>query len=112
MINYVSPLIFVVLAFVGALVAARIGVSSPPAGIAFMIGWLIIDLIVSSAVRLAAEWERAVVFRLGKLFRVKGPGLFLIVPLIDQLRRIDTRVQTIQIARQQVITKDNVPVSN
>ena len=40
------------------------------------------------------------VFRLGKFLQVKGPGLFLIVPLIDQLRMIDTRVQTIQIARQ------------
>jgi regulator of protease activity HflC (stomatin/prohibitin superfamily) len=51
------------------------------------------------------------VFRLGKFLQVKGPGLSVIVPLIDQLRRIDTRVQTIQIARQQVITKDDVPVS-
>jgi regulator of protease activity HflC (stomatin/prohibitin superfamily) len=111
MINYVSPLIFVVLAGVGALVAIGMGIETPPALIAFTIGWLVVDLIVSSAIRLAAEWERAVIFRLGKFLQVKGPGLFLIVPLIDQLRRIDTRVQTIQIARQQVITKDNVPVS-
>jgi regulator of protease activity HflC (stomatin/prohibitin superfamily) len=62
-------------------------------------------------VRLAAEWERGVVFRLGKFLCVKGPGLFAIVPLVDQVRLIDTRVQTIQVARQQVITKDNVPVS-
>jgi regulator of protease activity HflC (stomatin/prohibitin superfamily) len=66
---------------------------------------------IAAAVRLAAEWERGVVFRLGKFRNVRGPGLFVIVPLIDQLRLIDTRVQTIQIARQQVITKDNVPVS-
>ena len=76
-----------------------------------MVGWALADLFAASAIRLAAEWERAVVFRLGKLSGVKGPGLFLIVPVLDQLRRIDTRVQTIQIARQQVITKDNVPVS-
>ena len=76
-----------------------------------MVGWALADLFAASAIRLAAEWERAVVFRLGKFSAVKGPGLFLIVPLVDQLRRIDTRVQTIQIARQQVITKDNVPVS-
>jgi regulator of protease activity HflC (stomatin/prohibitin superfamily) len=111
MINYVSPLIFVVLAAAGALVAIGMGIETPPALIPFMIGWLVVDLIASSAIRLAAEWERAVVFRLGKFWQVKGPGLFVIVPLIDQLRRIDTRVQTIQIARQQVITKDNVPVS-
>jgi regulator of protease activity HflC (stomatin/prohibitin superfamily) len=111
MTNYVSPLLFVVLLVAGALVATAIGISSPPAGIVFMVGWILADLIVASAVRLAAEWERAVVFRLGKFLGVKGPGLFLIVPILDQLRRIDTRVQTIQIARQQVITKDNVPVS-
>ena len=111
MINYFSPLLFVVFLVAGGLVAARIGVSSPPAGIVFMVGWALADLFAASAIRLAAEWERAVVFRLGKLSGVKGPGLFLIVPVLDQLRRIDTRVQTIQIARQQVITKDNVPVS-
>jgi regulator of protease activity HflC (stomatin/prohibitin superfamily) len=111
MINYVSPLLFVVLAVAGALVAGWMGDGYPPAVIPFLIGWVVVDLILASAVRLAAEWERAVVFRLGKFLNVKGPGLFLIVPLIDQLRRIDTRVQTIQIARQQVITKDNVPVS-
>jgi regulator of protease activity HflC (stomatin/prohibitin superfamily) len=52
-----------------------------------------------------------VVFRLGKFLQVKGPGLFLIVPVVDQVRLVDTRIQTIQVARQQVITKDNVPVS-
>jgi regulator of protease activity HflC (stomatin/prohibitin superfamily) len=111
MINYVSPLIFIVLALAGAAVTAQIGADNPPAAMAFFIAWVVGDGILASAVRLAAEWERAVVFRLGKFRQVKGPGLFFIVPLIDQLRRIDTRVQTIQIARQQVITKDNVPVS-
>jgi regulator of protease activity HflC (stomatin/prohibitin superfamily) len=111
MINYVSPLLFIVLFVVGAAGAVQIGSTNPPAGIAFMIVWILGDLVVASAVRLAAEWERAVVFRLGKLQGVKGPGLFLLIPLIDQIRRIDTRVQTVQVAKQQVITKDNVPVT-
>jgi regulator of protease activity HflC (stomatin/prohibitin superfamily) len=111
MINYVSPLVFIVLLAAGAAVAGQLAFGSPPMAAAFMIGWVIVDLIVASAIRLAAEWERAVVFRLGKFLNVKGPGLFAIVPLVDQLRVIDTRVQTIQVARQQVITKDNVPVS-
>jgi regulator of protease activity HflC (stomatin/prohibitin superfamily) len=111
MTNFISPLLFVVFLVPGALFAVRIAATNQPAGIAFIAVWLVIDLIAASAVRLAAEWERAVVFRLGKFLRVKGPGLFFIVPLIDQLRLIDTRVQTIQVARQQVITKDNVPVS-
>ena len=111
MINYVSPLIFVALFLIGAGVAFQLQVSNAPAAIAFLIIWSVLDIVVASAVRLAAEWERAVVFRLGKFQQVKGPGLFFIVPFVEQLRRIDTRVQTIQIARQQVITKDNVPVS-
>jgi regulator of protease activity HflC (stomatin/prohibitin superfamily) len=111
MINYVSPLLFVALSIPGALVATRIAASNPPAGIAFIAAWGAAALMIAAAIRLAAEWERGVVFRLGKFRNVRGPGLFVIVPLIDQLRLIDTRVQTIQIARQQVITKDNVPVS-
>jgi regulator of protease activity HflC (stomatin/prohibitin superfamily) len=111
MINYVSPLLFILLLLPGVAIALRIASASPTAGIVVLVAWLVADLIVSSAIRLAAEWERAVVFRLGKFQQVKGPGLFVIVPVVDQLRLIDTRVQTIQIARQQVITKDNVPVS-
>jgi regulator of protease activity HflC (stomatin/prohibitin superfamily) len=111
MTNYVSPLLFILLLIPGALVAGRIAVTNPVAAIVVIAVWAIADLAIASAIRLAAEWERAVVFRFGKFLHVKGPGLFAIVPLIDQIRRIDTRVQTIQIARQQVITKDNVPVS-
>ena len=111
MTNYVAPLLFLVLALPGAVVATRIGATNPPAGIAFMAGWALVGLMAASAIRLAAEWERGVVFRLGRFQCVKGPGLFAIVPLVDQVRMIDTRVQTIQVARQQVITKDNVPVS-
>jgi regulator of protease activity HflC (stomatin/prohibitin superfamily) len=111
MTNYVAPLLFILLALPGAVVAIRIGATNPAAGNTLMVGWALVALVAASAVRLAAEWERGVVFRLGKFLCVKGPGLFAIVPLVDQVRLIDTRVQTIQVARQQVITKDNVPVS-
>ena len=111
MINYVSPLVFGALFVIGALLAATVAQTSLSAAIVLMAVWTLGAVVAASAIRLAAEWERAVVFRLGRFSGVKGPGLFLIVPMLDQLRRIDTRVQTIQIARQQVITKDNVPVS-
>jgi regulator of protease activity HflC (stomatin/prohibitin superfamily) len=62
-------------------------------------------------IRIAAQWERAVVFRLGKFNSVRGPGLFTIIPLIDQVQTVDTRVITLDIPRQEAITKDNVPVS-
>ena len=73
--------------------------------------WLFFDVVISSSIRLAAQWEKAVVFRLGKYHTIKGPGLFLIVPLIDQTRTVDTRVLAVSIPKQQVITRDNVPVT-
>jgi regulator of protease activity HflC (stomatin/prohibitin superfamily) len=68
-------------------------------------------MILASAIQLAAQWQRAVVFRLGKYLDTRGPGLFLIIPLIDQVRMVDTRVLAVNIPKQQVITRDNVPVT-
>jgi regulator of protease activity HflC (stomatin/prohibitin superfamily) len=73
MTNYVSPLLFMALLIPGGLLAARIGMTNLPAGIVLMVVWAIADAVVASAIRLAAEWERAVVFRLGKFLQVKGP---------------------------------------
>jgi regulator of protease activity HflC (stomatin/prohibitin superfamily) len=61
-------------------------------------------------VRVAAEWEKALVFRLGKYFNQRGPGLFTIVPFVDSVKIVDTRIRTIEIPHRQAITKDNVPV--
>jgi regulator of protease activity HflC (stomatin/prohibitin superfamily) len=111
MVNYISGLVFVVLIIVGALIAIAIGQSSPALAVVFALAWLFADVVVSSAIRLAAQWEKAVVFRLGKFHAIKGPGLFTIVPLVDQLRMVDTRVLAVNIPKQQVITRDNVPVT-
>ena len=110
MVNYVSAIVFVFLLGPGLLVARALS-ANPPYAVLFLVAWAMLDLFVASSIRLAAEWERAVVFRLGKLSSVKGPGLFAVIPLIDWVRMIDTRVQAMEISRQQVITKDNVPVS-
>jgi regulator of protease activity HflC (stomatin/prohibitin superfamily) len=64
---------------------------------------------VISGIRVAAEWERGVVLRLGKFQDVRGPGVFYIIPGIDTVRFIDTRTLVINIPRQKVITRDNVP---
>jgi regulator of protease activity HflC (stomatin/prohibitin superfamily) len=61
-------------------------------------------------VRILREYERAVVFRLGKFHRVKGPGLIFLIPFIDRIERVDLRVLTINVERQEVITRDNVTV--
>ncbi len=111
MVNYISGLVFVVLFVVGAAITLAIGQANPAIAFLFGLTWLFLDVVASSAIRLAAQWEKAVVFRLGKFQSIKGPGLFTIIPLIDQLRMVDTRVLAVNIPKQQVITRDNVPVT-
>src|SRR3989454_5331069 len=68
-------------------------------------------LFAVSALKVAREYERGIVFRLGRLFpNPKGPGLFLLIPIVDRMVRVDLRTITLQIPPQEVITKDNVPV--
>jgi regulator of protease activity HflC (stomatin/prohibitin superfamily) len=111
MINYISGLIFVVLLVIGAAIALAIGLVSPVAAVLFAVVWFVADVIAASSIKLAAQWEQALVFRLGKYHSIRGPGLFVIVPLVDQARMIDIRIRATDIPAQQVITKDNVPVT-
>ena len=84
------------------------GISMPMAiGIALGAGFL--WYVVVSGVRVAAQWERGVVLLLGKFRAVKGPGLLYIIPVLESVRFLDTRVLVLNIPRQKVITKDNVP---
>ena len=72
---------------------------------------VIIVFLLSASVRVAREYERGVIFRLGRLHSPpKGPGLFLLIPIIDKMVRVDLRTVTLNIPPQEVITKDNVPV--
>jgi len=71
---------------------------------------LIVLIILSMSIKIVREYERAVIFRLGRLIGVKGPGLFLIIPFIDSLVRIDLRIVTVDIPEQRTITRDNVTV--
>lgn len=80
--------------------------------------WLIplvvlLVILLPQAVRILREYERAVIFRLGKLHRLgaKGPGIVLLIPFVDRMVRMDLRVVTIDVPRQEVMTRDNVPVS-
>jgi regulator of protease activity HflC (stomatin/prohibitin superfamily) len=66
-------------------------------------------ILLGSAVRILREYERGVVFRLGRLIATKGPGLILLIPLIDRMERVDLRTVTLNIPPQEVITRDNVP---
>ena len=71
---------------------------------------VIVIAILSQALKMVKEYERVVIFRLGRLSGVKGPGLFLIIPIVDTVVKIDLRVVTIDVPKQSVITKDNVTV--
>jgi regulator of protease activity HflC (stomatin/prohibitin superfamily) len=110
MVNTISILVFIVVGLIGGAVSLGAAQASPEIGVVIALAWLIGDIILSSGIKLAAQWERVVVFRLGRFSSIKGPGLFFIIPIIDQTRFIDTRVLTLDIPTQQVITKDNVPV--
>ena len=79
--------------------------------------WALIGIIVivvfmlgSMAIKIVPEYERGVIFRLGRLIGTKGPGLFLIIPFVDRMIKVDLRVVTMDVPSQEVITKDNVTV--
>ena len=76
-----------------------------------LIGIVIIGLmLIASAVRVLREYERAVVFRLGRFAGVRGPGIVLLVPIVDKMVRVSLRVVTMDVAPQDIITRDNVSV--
>src|SRR6202790_2376212 len=68
-------------------------------------------LIVPQAARILREYERGVIFRLGKLNGTKGPGLIFLIPIVDRMVKMDLRVVTIDVARQEIMTRDNVPMT-
>src|SRR5262245_4415162 len=77
--------------------------------VAILLVLLILFLI--SAIKVAREYERGVIFRLGRLLaEPKGPGLFILIPIVDRMVKVDLRTITLNIPPQEVITKDNVPV--
>src|SRR5262249_3715384 len=81
-----------------------------------LLGWLVpiiilAALVLPQAIRVLREYERGVIFRLGKLHGTKGPGLIFLIPIVDRMVKMDLRVVTIDVARQEVMTRDNVPVT-
>lgn len=71
---------------------------------------VLLILIISSSIKILKEYERAVIFRLGRLVGVKGPGLIILIPFIDKMERVSLRTITMDIQPQDIITKDNVSV--
>ncbi len=67
-------------------------------------------LVLRSAIKIVPEYERGVIFRLGRIIKAKGPGLFVIIPIVDQMIRVDLRTVTLDVPTQEAITRDNVTV--
>jgi regulator of protease activity HflC (stomatin/prohibitin superfamily) len=68
-------------------------------------------IVLPQALRILREYERGVIFRLGKLIGAKGPGLIFLIPVVDKMVRMDLRVVTIDVSKQEIMTRDNVPAT-
>src|SRR5690606_11543239 len=71
---------------------------------------ILVIMLLTSAFRVIREYQRAVIFMLGRFYKVKGPGLILVVPVVQQMVRIDLRTVVMDVPTQDVISKDNVSV--
>ena len=81
-------------------------------GLAIVIPIFVVGLfILSSAIKILREYERGVIFRLGKLQGAKGPGIIFLIPMVDKMVRMDLRVVTIDVPKQEIMTRDNVPAT-
>jgi len=104
--NPISALVFIV--FIGGAVLARL--ANMPIIVTILLG--LIGVFLGYSIKMAQQWERAVVLRLGKLHAVKGPGLFILVPIFDAVATwIDQRIRTTEVNAEQALTKDTVPVN-
>ena len=112
-INPLATFVFVViLAIGGALSYAMYGISASWGSNWLIIAALLVAIVVSFAIKVADQWNRAVVLRLGRFRALKGPGLFFIIPVIDTIPYwIDIRVITSSFMAERTLTKDTVPVN-
>lgn len=80
--------------------------------IPFLIGGILVSLLLASSIQIADQWEKAVVLRMGRFTGLKGPGFFMIIPIIDKVNSyIDQRVRVTDIKAEETLTKDTVPVN-
>lgn len=105
--NGVSFTILIVLLGVSILLFQKEIISLP-----VFIGWIIFSLLLSSSINIANQWEKAVVLRMGKFIGLRGPGFFMIIPIVDSVSAfIDQRVRVTSIKAEETLTRDTVPVN-
>jgi hypothetical protein len=106
-LNPVSVTVFLILGGVCAGLYISQLISRP-----FLISGMLLSLLIASSIHIADQWEKAVVLRMGKFIGLKGPGPFLIIPILDRVSNsIDQRVRVNSIKAEQTLTKDTVPVN-
>jgi len=104
--NPISAVIFII--FLGGAVLSRL--AGMPISVTVVLA--VIGVFLGYSVKMAQQWERAVILRLGKLHAVKGPGLFILVPIFDAVATwIDQRIRTTEVNAEQALTRDTVPVN-
>jgi len=77
----------------------------------FVVILILVSIVLPQTLRILREYERGVIFRLGKLLGAKGPGLIMLWPVVDRMVKMDLRVVTIDVSKQEVMTRDNVPAT-
>ncbi len=83
-----------------------------PTTLFFAVALVLLAIVIfASAIRIVKEYERGVIFRLGRLIGAKGPGLFFIIPILDKMVKVDLRIVTHDVPAQEIMTRDNVPVA-
>ena len=80
-------------------------------GVLAVVVLVVLAVLIPQALRILREYERGVVFRLGKLVGAKGPGIIFLIPIVDKMVKMDLRVVTIDVAKQEIMTRDNVPAT-
>ena len=104
--NAISALVFLI--FIGGAVLTRL--FDLPIWLTVVLA--VIGIFLGYSIKMAQQWERAVILRLGKLHAVKGPGLFILVPILDAVATwVDQRIRTTEVNAEQALTKDTVPVN-
>ena len=108
--NFFNPLSFTVFVILGAICAGLYLFRM--IAVEYLIGGIVLSILTASSIHIADQWEKAVVLRMGKFIGLRGPGPFLIIPIIDRVNNyIDQRVRVNSIKAEQTLTKDTVPVN-
>lgn len=109
--SFVQIAVFLIVMALTAGVAALAASVNPIWGIGVAIAGFLFSFLLAASIKVANQWERGIVLRLGEFQSIRGPGLFFVIPVVDRVRVVDTRVLAQDIPRQEAITRDNVPVA-